>query len=53
MVMKNIYRHTEHPFAQYVRILGKGKSGSRSLTYAEAQAARGILNVTARQRRII
>ncbi|MCC6373802.1 MAG: glycosyl transferase family protein, partial [Moraxellaceae bacterium] len=39
MVMKNIYRHSEHPFAQYVRIVGKGKSGSRSLTYAEAQAA--------------
>lgn len=37
--MKNIYRHSEHPFAQYVRIVGKGKSGSRSLTYAEAQAA--------------
>ena len=30
MVMKNIYRHSEHPFAQYVRIVGKGKSGSRS-----------------------
>ncbi|MCG8535923.1 MAG: glycosyl transferase family protein [Pseudomonadales bacterium] len=26
----------EHPFAQYVRILGKGKKGSRSLTEAEA-----------------
>jgi len=23
---------TEHPFAQYVRILGKGKNGSRALT---------------------
>jgi anthranilate phosphoribosyltransferase len=26
----------EHPFAQYVRILGKGKKGSRSLTETEA-----------------
>lgn len=26
----------EHPFAQYVRILGKGKKGSRSLTEDEA-----------------
>lgn len=26
----------EHPFAQYVRILGKGKRGARSLTEAEA-----------------
>ncbi|MEH6593667.1 MAG: glycosyl transferase family protein [Halioglobus sp.] len=30
---------TEHPFAQYVRILGKGKSGTRSLTQDEAIAA--------------
>lgn len=30
---------TEHPFAQYVRILGKGRKGSRSLTYDEALAA--------------
>lgn len=29
----------EHPFAQYVRILGKGRKGSRSLTFAEALAA--------------
>ena len=27
---------TEHPFAQYVRILGKGKNGSRALTQEEA-----------------
>lgn len=27
---------TEHPFAQYVRILGKGKNGSRPLTQEEA-----------------
>ena len=43
MVMKNIYRHTEHPFAQYVRILGKGKSGSRSLTFEEAHTAFGMI----------
>lgn len=29
----------EHPFAQYVRILGKGKSGSRNLTREEAREA--------------
>ncbi len=35
----------EHPFAQYVRILGKGKKGSRSLSYDEAYAAfSAILN---------
>lgn len=35
----------EHPFAQYVRILGKGKKGSRSLTEDEAfDAMRMILN---------
>jgi len=28
--------YTEHPFAEYVRILGKGKNGSRSLTMDEA-----------------
>ena len=33
----------EHPFAQYVRILGKGKSGTRSLNYEEAAAAFGML----------
>ena len=30
---------SEHPFAQYVRILGKGKSGTRSLTRDEAERA--------------
>jgi len=30
---------TEHPFAQYVRILGKGKNGSRPLTQDEAYDA--------------
>ncbi|MDQ8036036.1 MAG: glycosyl transferase family protein [Pedobacter sp.] len=43
MVMKNIYRDSEHPFAQYVRILGKGKTGSRSLTFEEARAAMGMI----------
>lgn len=34
----------EHPFAAYIRILGKGRSGSRSLTRDEAyQAMRMIL----------
>ncbi len=28
--------YEEHPFAQYIRILGKGKKGSRSLTEEEA-----------------
>jgi anthranilate phosphoribosyltransferase len=31
--------YIEHPFAQYVRILGKGKNGSRALTREEAYAA--------------
>lgn len=35
----------EHPFAQYVRILGKGRNGSRGLTADEAyQAFRMIVN---------
>ena len=33
----------EHPFAQYVRILGKGRKGSRSLSYDEALAAMGMI----------
>jgi len=37
--------YTEHPFAQYVRILGKGKNGSRALTTEEAyDSFRMILN---------
>ena len=31
---------SEHPFAQYVRILGKGKTGSRSLSFDEAALAK-------------
>ncbi len=33
----------EHPFAVYVRILGKGKKGSRSLTMEEARDAMGMI----------
>ncbi|MDX5297693.1 MAG: glycosyl transferase family protein [Gammaproteobacteria bacterium] len=33
----------EHPFAPYVRILGKGRRGSRSLTRAEAREAMGMI----------
>lgn len=39
----NQYKDAEHPFAQYVRILGKGKRGSRSLTYDEALHAFGMI----------
>lgn len=36
--------HPEHPFAEYIRILGKGKKGSRPLTQDEAyQAMKMIL----------
>lgn len=33
----------EHPFAPYVRVLGKGKKGSRSLTTDEARDAMGMI----------
>ncbi|WP_397452490.1 glycosyl transferase family protein [Pseudomonas sp. NA-150] len=33
----------EHPFAQFVRILGKGKRGARDLTREEAREAMGML----------
>lgn len=33
----------EHPFAHYVRILGKGKTGTRSLTGGEARDAFGMI----------
>ena len=33
----------EHPFAQYVRILGKGKKGSRSFTEQEAYEAMSMI----------
>jgi len=32
----------EHPFARYIRILGEGKSGSRSLNQMEARDAFGM-----------
>lgn len=34
--MLNMTSYEEHPFARFVRILGKGKNGSRSLTEEEA-----------------
>ncbi|UYP28618.1 glycosyl transferase family protein [Pseudomonas sp. Z8(2022)] len=33
----------EHPFAQFVRVLGKGKRGARGLTREEAREAMGML----------
>ena len=39
----NILTPAEHPFAQFVRILGKGKRGARSLTREEAAQAMGML----------
>jgi anthranilate phosphoribosyltransferase len=39
----NQYKDVEHEFAQYVRILGKGKRGSRSLTFDEATQAFGLI----------
>ncbi len=36
---RNLYKDFEHPFAQFVRIVGKGKNGARSLTYDEAYQA--------------
>ena len=38
-----IARPNEHAFAPFVRILGKGKTGSRSLTRAEAHTAMGMI----------
>ncbi|MDF3031091.1 MAG: glycosyl transferase family protein [Moraxellaceae bacterium] len=43
MVMKNVYKGAEHPFAPYVRILGKGRTGSRSLSFEEARDAMGMV----------
>ncbi|WP_439858641.1 glycosyl transferase family protein [Pseudomonas sp. MBLB4136] len=39
----NLVAPPEHPFAQFVRILGKGKRGARNLTRAEAREAMGML----------
>lgn len=44
--------YEEHPFAEYVRILGKGKNGSRPLTREEAKAAMTMIlrdEITAEQ----
>lgn len=35
----NLYQDYEHPFAPYIRAIGKGKTGSRSLSYDEAYQA--------------
>ncbi|WP_339488546.1 glycosyl transferase family protein [Pseudomonas sp. EL_65y_Pfl2_R95] len=39
----NLQTPVEHPFAQFVRILGKGKRGARNLTRSEAYEAMGML----------
>jgi anthranilate phosphoribosyltransferase len=39
----NLLTPAEHPFAHYVRILGKGKRGARGLTREEAREAMGFL----------
>ncbi|TBU97611.1 glycosyl transferase family protein [Phytopseudomonas dryadis] len=39
----NLTTPAEHPFAQFVRILGKGKRGARNLTREEAREAMGML----------
>ncbi|WP_339511985.1 glycosyl transferase family protein [Pseudomonas sp. RL_15y_Pfl2_60] len=39
----NLQTPAEHPFAQFVRILGKGKRGARNLTRAEAYSAMSML----------
>ncbi len=43
--MVQVTQYEEHPFAAYVRMLGKGRNGSRSLSEQEAfEAMRMILN---------
>lgn len=39
----NLVAPSEHPFAQFVRILGKGKRGARNMTREEAREAMGML----------
>jgi anthranilate phosphoribosyltransferase len=39
----NLVAPPEHPFAQFVRILGKGKRGARNLSRDEAREAMGML----------
>lgn len=41
--MTKIRSSVEHPFAVYIRILGKGKTGTRSLEQAEAKQAFGMI----------
>ncbi len=43
MTTPTLVTPAEHPFAQFVRILGKGKRGARSLTREEAREAMGML----------
>ena len=43
VISNSILPAAEHPFAQYVRILGKGKRGARNLTREEAAQAMGML----------
>ena len=40
---RNLYKDFEHPFAQYIRIIGKGKNGARSLNYQEAYDAFNLI----------
>ena len=39
----NLVAPPEHPFAPFVRILGKGKRGARNMTREEAREAMGLL----------
>lgn len=42
---RNLYQDFEHDFAPFIRMIGKGKTGARSLSYEEAyQAFNMILN---------
>lgn len=43
MTKNTLKTYEEHPFAEYVRILGKGKKGSRSLTEEEAFSAMSMI----------
>ena len=43
MTTSTLVTPAEHPFAQFVRILGKGKRGARGLTREEAREAMGML----------
>lgn len=36
---RNLYQDFEHDFAQYIRLIGKGKTGARALSYDEAYQA--------------